>query len=58
MEIAIFRNKNTNALQDDINGFLDQHGDGIDVIQIVQSLSGSELAVTILFRVTGVLDGF
>ena len=58
MEIAIFRNANTNALQDDINGFLDRYSDGIDIIQIVQSSSGAELAVTILFRVKEELDGF
>ena len=58
MEIIIFRNANTNALQDDINGFLDRNSDGIDIIQIVQSSSGTELAVTILFRVKEELDGF
>ena len=58
MEITIFRNTNTSALQDDINGFLDRYGDSIDIIQIVQSSSGAELAVTILFRVKEELDGF
>jgi hypothetical protein len=58
MEITIFRNTNTNALQDDINGFLDRHSDGIDIIQVIQSSSGAELAITILFRVKEGLDGF
>jgi hypothetical protein len=58
MEIIIFRNAEINALQDEINRFLDRYSDGIDIIQIIQSSSGAELTITILFRVKEGLDGF
>ena len=58
MEIIIFRNAEINALQDEINSFLDRYSNGIDIIQIIQSSSGAELTITILFRVKEGLDGF
>jgi len=58
MEIIIFRNAEINALQDEINGFLDRYSNGIDIIQIIQSSSGAELTITILFRIKEELDGF
>ena len=58
MEIIIFRNAEINALQDEINRFLDRYSDGIDIIQIIQSSSGAELTITILFRIKEELDGF
>ena len=51
MEIAIFRNTNINALQDDINDFLDKHDHNIDVKKIVQSSIGDEIIITILIKV-------
>jgi hypothetical protein len=58
MEIIIFRNAEINALQDEINSFLDRYSNGIDIIQIIQSSSGAELTITILFRIKEELDGF
>ena len=58
MEIIIFRNAEINALEDEINSFLDRYSNGIDIIQIIQSSSGAELTITILFRVKEGLDGF
>ena len=49
MEIAIFQDKSIGILENDINHFLDKHGNNIDIKQMVQSTSGEYLIITILF---------